>query len=176
MPLGILLGCDDSAVPQRRRCGGVVLHADDRHVTAAADVQCNDPLRRIVYLRQTLNGIVQRIAQQGVNVVVLHILQTAAVCRADQLNPCLPAECRLLGQCDVQRLIPGEIAQVQVVHLFFQTGAFLIRGAGILLFQVMVADVDFFHVFFCLLILLLVTFQQLRQHFIFVFQTLDAAI
>ena len=108
--------------------------------------------------------------------VVLHILQTAAVCRADQLNPCLPAKHRLLGQGDVQRLISGEIAQVQVVHLFFQTGAFLIRGAGILLFQVMVADVDFFHIFFCLLILLLVTFQQLRQHFIFVFQTFDAAI
>lgn len=103
--------------------------------------------------------------------VVLHILQTAAVCRADQLNTCLPAECRLLGQCDVQRLIPGEIAQVQVVHLFFQTGAFLICGAGILLFQVMVADVDF-SMSFCLLILLLVTFQQLRQHFILVFQTL----
>ena len=176
MFLGILLGCDDSAVPQRRRCGGVVLHADDRHVTAAADVQRDDPLRRIAYLRQTLNGIVQRIAQQGVDVVVLHILQTAAVCRADQLNPCLPAKHRLLGQGDVQRLISGEIAQVQVVHLFFQTGAFLIRGAGILLFQVMVADVDFFHVFFCLLILLLVTFQQLLQHFIFVFQTFDAAI
>ena len=176
MLLGILFGCDDSAVPQRRRRGGVVLHADDRHVTAAADVQRDDPLRRIVYLHQALNGIVQRIAQQGVNMVVLHILKTTAVCRADQLNICLPAECRLLGQRDVQRLIPGEIAQVQVVHLFFQTGAFLIRGVGVLLFQVMVANVDFFHVLFCLFILLLVTFQQMLQHFILVFQTLDAAI
>ena len=176
MLLGVLLGCDDSAVPQRRRCGGVVLHADDRHITAAADVQRDDPLRRIAYLRQTLNGIVQRIAQQRVNVVVLHIRQTAAVCRADQLNIRLPAECRLLGQRDVQRLISGEIAQVQVVHLFFQTGAFLIRGVGVLLFQVMVADVDFFHVLFGLLILLLVTFQQMLQHFILVFQALDAAI
>ena len=108
--------------------------------------------------------------------VMLHFGKAAAVSRANQLDSVLRTQAGFLRKGYIQRLIPCKIAQVQAFHLGLQLGALLFRGAGILLFQIMVTDIDFLHILLRLLILLAVTFQQLFQNAVFMFQMLDAAI
>ena len=122
------------------------------------------------------DGVVQQIAEEGVDVGFLHKAQERAVHQAGKLDVAALADHALHGQYHVQRAVAGFHPGIILLDRLLDLLLFLF-GNGLahrleLVLQIVAFDVDDFHHVFFPLILFSLLFQDSAGHSQFLFQVM----
>ena len=134
------------AVPELDRADAGVFGVDGHHAILSPSCQSDKTLLLRRKLADRLDGVVQKISEQAVQVKLFHKVEGCAADITGQLDTALDTERPLVGKQYIQNLIPGICDGLIFIQLFFQ---FLELGRGDLtmkslqnLFQIVVFLID----------------------------------
>ena len=144
----VRLGGDGQVLGKAQGAREVIFHMRGDHAARALDRHADDAAGGIFDLAHGLDGVVDGVAEEGIDIRRLHELQAAAVDDAVELDALFLTEKGLFGDEDIQRLVArlyGAVVDVdgaaELFHLVFFDVHLFAEGADHL-FQVVALDVD----------------------------------
>ena len=117
------LGCHGQAILKGQGAGKKVFAGNSQEVPLGFHVQGDHPLFRILHLLRRFDGVIQNIAEQGINIAIRHEAHTAAVGHAGNGDVQAVAGEHFIRQHHVQRGILGVGRGIENIHQlpdFFQ--------------------------------------------------------